>query len=112
KHGPAPMGADRAVGLAAYLLAVRCRKGRRDPAHLLFHRRHLPQRRPDHRQVTGFTPEFRTGHKGAPPCYRNRAPMSVSLATWNINSVRLRLPLVLDFLAKYQPDVLCLQEIK
>ena len=38
--------------------------------------------------------------------------MPVSLATWNINSVRLRLPLVLDFLAKYQPDVLCLQEIK
>lgn len=38
--------------------------------------------------------------------------MSVSLATWNINSVRLRLPLVLDFLGKYQPDVLCLQEIK
>ncbi|RYE86866.1 MAG: exodeoxyribonuclease III, partial [Hyphomicrobiales bacterium] len=38
--------------------------------------------------------------------------MTVSLATWNINSVRLRLPMVLDFLAKYQPDVLCLQEIK
>lgn len=38
--------------------------------------------------------------------------MPASLATWNINSVRLRLPLVLDFLGKYQPDVLCLQEIK
>ena len=38
--------------------------------------------------------------------------MTASLATWNINSVRLRLPLVLDFLARYQPDVLCLQEIK
>ena len=38
--------------------------------------------------------------------------MPVSLATWNINSVRLRLPLVLDFLRQYQPDVLCLQEIK
>ena len=35
-----------------------------------------------------------------------------SLATWNINSVRLRLPIVLDFLAQYGPDVLCLQEIK
>jgi len=35
-----------------------------------------------------------------------------SLATWNINSVRLRLPIVLDFLARYAPDVLCLQEIK
>ena len=35
-----------------------------------------------------------------------------SLATWNINSVRLRMPLVLDFLARYQPDALLLQEIK
>lgn len=35
-----------------------------------------------------------------------------SLATWNINSVRLRLPLVLDFLARHPVDVLCLQEIK
>ena len=38
--------------------------------------------------------------------------MSVSVATWNINSVRLRLGLVLDFLKRYQPDVLMLQEIK
>jgi exodeoxyribonuclease-3 len=35
-----------------------------------------------------------------------------SLATWNINSVRLRLPLVLDFLRQHPVDVLCLQEIK
>jgi len=38
--------------------------------------------------------------------------MSVAVVTWNINSVRLRLPMVLDFLAQYQPDVLMLQEIK
>jgi exodeoxyribonuclease-3 len=38
--------------------------------------------------------------------------MPVSIATWNINSVRLRLPIVLDFLKQYQPDVLMLQEIK
>jgi len=38
--------------------------------------------------------------------------MSVSIATWNINSVRLRLGLVLDFLKRYGPDVLMLQEIK
>lgn len=35
-----------------------------------------------------------------------------SIATWNINSVRLRLPIVLDFLSNQAPDVLCLQEIK
>ena len=36
----------------------------------------------------------------------------LTIATWNINSVRLRLPLVLQFLADYAPDILCLQEIK
>jgi exodeoxyribonuclease-3 len=38
--------------------------------------------------------------------------MPVTVATWNINSVRLRLPIVLDFLKNYAPDVLMLQEIK
>ena len=33
------------------------------------------------------------------------------IATWNINSVRLRLPAVLRFLQE-QPDILCLQETK
>ncbi len=38
--------------------------------------------------------------------------MTLKIATWNINSVRLRADLVCQFLADYQPDVLCLQEIK
>ena len=38
--------------------------------------------------------------------------MRFRLATWNINSVRLRLDLVERFVASYRPDVLCLQEIK
>jgi len=38
--------------------------------------------------------------------------MSFSIATWNINSVRLRLPLVLRYLEICQPDMLCLQETK
>ena len=38
--------------------------------------------------------------------------MAFTLATWNINSVRLRLPIVLRFLEEHAPDVLCLQEIK
>ncbi|MGL4729895.1 MAG: exodeoxyribonuclease III, partial [Bosea sp. (in: a-proteobacteria)] len=29
--------------------------------------------------------------------------MELSVTTWNINSVRLRLPIVLDFLARWQP---------
>lgn len=38
--------------------------------------------------------------------------MALRLATWNINSIRFRLPLVERFLAEERPDVLCLQEIK
>jgi len=36
----------------------------------------------------------------------------VKLATWNVNSLNVRLPHVLDWLAANQPDVLCLQELK
>ncbi len=38
--------------------------------------------------------------------------MRFSIATWNINSVRLRIDLVTRFLAAHEPDVLCLQETK
>lgn len=34
------------------------------------------------------------------------------LATWNVNSLNVRLPHVLDWLAAEKPDVLCLQETK
>jgi exodeoxyribonuclease III len=34
------------------------------------------------------------------------------IATWNVNSVRARLPRVLEFLERAKPDVVCLQEIK
>ncbi len=34
------------------------------------------------------------------------------IATWNVNSVRQRLPHLLDYLGEVGPDVLCLQEIK
>jgi len=36
----------------------------------------------------------------------------VKLATWNVNSLKVRLPHVIDWLASEQPDVLCLQELK
>ena len=38
--------------------------------------------------------------------------MPFKLATWNINSIRLRIGLVTRFLAEERPDVLCLQETK
>jgi exodeoxyribonuclease-3 len=36
----------------------------------------------------------------------------VKIATWNINGINSRLQHVLDWCAKNQPDVLCLQELK
>ena len=34
------------------------------------------------------------------------------IATWNVNSVRLRLPLLEKLVAQHSPDVICLQETK
>jgi len=36
----------------------------------------------------------------------------MKLATWNINSIRRRLPLLVEWLERHQPDVMCLQETK
>jgi len=36
----------------------------------------------------------------------------MKLATWNVNSIRVRLPQLLDWLAGAKPDVICLQELK
>jgi len=38
--------------------------------------------------------------------------MLLTIATWNINSVRLRIDLVAKFVKAVRPDVLCLQETK
>ena len=36
----------------------------------------------------------------------------MKLATWNVNSLKVRLPHLLDWLATAQPDAMCLQETK
>ena len=36
----------------------------------------------------------------------------MKLATWNVNSLKVRLPHLLDWAAQAQPDVICLQETK
>ena len=36
----------------------------------------------------------------------------MKIATWNVNSIRVRLPHVKDFIKKQSPDVLLLQELK
>ena len=38
--------------------------------------------------------------------------IGVRLATWNVNSVKARLPRLLDWLAEAKPDIVCLQETK
>ena len=36
----------------------------------------------------------------------------MKLATWNVNSLKARLPRVLELLARHEPDVVCMQETK
>ena len=36
----------------------------------------------------------------------------MKLATWNVNSLKVRLPHLTDWLAKVRPDIVCLQELK
>jgi exodeoxyribonuclease-3 len=36
----------------------------------------------------------------------------MKLAAWNVNSLKVRLPQLLDWLAQVRPDVVCLQELK
>jgi exodeoxyribonuclease-3 len=38
--------------------------------------------------------------------------MTFKIATYNTNSIRARLPVIVDWLQRERPDVLCLQEIK
>ncbi len=50
------------------------------------------------------------GDNGGVLGYLTSMPLTIS--TWNINSVRLRIDLVAKFLKAERPDVLCLQETK
>jgi exodeoxyribonuclease-3 len=36
----------------------------------------------------------------------------MKLATWNVNSLKVRLPQLIDWLAQVRPDIVCLQELK
>ena len=36
----------------------------------------------------------------------------MKIASWNVNSLKVRLPHLLDWLAEQQPEALCLQELK
>src|SRR5262252_9721990 len=50
-----------------------------------------------------------------PGCRTGQGTTSVSqmrIATWNVNSVKQRVPRLLPWLDQRQPDVVCLQETK
>ena len=46
------------------------------------------------------------------PARRKTASQTLRVATWNINSLRLRLGLLNDLVTALDPDVICLQETK
>ncbi|WP_135469338.1 exodeoxyribonuclease III [Crenalkalicoccus roseus] len=52
------------------------------------------------------------GSVAAPALGRAATRRPLRVATWNINSVRLRRPLLAELAAALDPDVLCLQETK
>ncbi len=58
---------------------------------------------------SGEIPSFANPH---PPTRPEKGATAIRIATWNVNSVRARLPLVLSWLETHQPDVLLLQELK
>ncbi|MBY0406084.1 MAG: endonuclease/exonuclease/phosphatase family protein, partial [Rickettsiales bacterium] len=38
--------------------------------------------------------------------------MTLRIASWNINSVRIRIPLLKQLVTEQNPDIICLQETK
>lgn len=42
----------------------------------------------------------------------SKRPNIMKIVTWNINSIRIRLPLISDFISKFNPDIICFQETK
>src|SRR5439155_22495210 len=49
---------------------------------------------------------------GRRSAWRRRSVRAVRIATWNVNSVKQRVPRLLPWLDERRPDVVCLQETK
>src|SRR6185369_10413132 len=43
---------------------------------------------------------------------KSSKPQTIKIATWNVNSLKARLPNVLAWLKEFSPDVVLMQEIK
>ena len=37
---------------------------------------------------------------------------TIKIVTWNVNSIRIRLELLIKLVNEYSPDIICLQEVK
>ncbi len=59
-----------------------------------------------------FENEATRGYNRLPFAIARPPAMPMRLATWNVNSLKVRLPHLLDWLAAQRPDVVCLQETK
>src|SRR6187200_1184521 len=56
---------------------------------------------------------YRRARECTPPlCKRIRSYGPMKIATYNVNGVNGRLPVLLRWLGECQPDVVCLQELK
>jgi exodeoxyribonuclease III len=77
------------------------------------------------RRLPAFVPTYRAGRPPPPAlstqtfwplakrsCDTAAYATRVRLVTWNVNSLKMRLPRVLELLAEHRPDVVCLQETK
>jgi exodeoxyribonuclease-3 len=63
--------------------------------------------------MTGTQQGSRPDHDDQPRALTLTAPkMRLTITTWNINSVRLRINHVAKFIKSVRPDILCLQETK
>src|SRR3989304_1894109 len=81
-------GAPRGAGGHAWILRARLQSGAR--------RRGLSAQPADRQTVAAGVSRVR----------------GMKLATWNVNSLKVRLPQVVEWAGKHRPDVLCLQETK
>src|ERR1700730_4081166 len=60
----------------------------------------------------GILAAARLGRYPAASLASRRQVPDMKIATYNVTSIRRRLPLVLDWLRHHQPEVMCLQETK
>jgi exodeoxyribonuclease III len=66
-----------------------------------------------HRTMSGTLPQgLRSSYRCAPRPLHRGPPDAVKLATFNINNIVRRLPVLLRWLERESPDVVCLQETK